>query len=182
MEVRLPISEAWFLTLDQDQRELVELSVWLYQRELQSSDSADDNSANNPGAGDPANHLADYSFIVFPISKAYEGFLKKYLLSIGVMSQAQYESKHFRIGRALNPDISNDYKDEQWLYDDVAERCGEDVAREIWQTWLECRNQVFHYFPSKKGTLTLAETRAKLQQVMSSMQLVFACKVNSRQA
>lgn len=171
MEVRLPISEAWFLTLDQDQRELVELSVWLYQRELQSSDG----SANNSGNG-----LADYSFIVFPIAKAYEGFLKKYLLSIGVMSQAQYESKHFRIGRALNPDISNDYKDEQWLYDDVTERCGEDVAREIWQTWLECRNQVFHYFPNKKGTLSLREASAKLQQVMSSMQLVFACKVNSR--
>lgn len=165
--MRSLISGTWFLTLKRDQQELVELSIWLYERELETAEGG--------------LRLADYSFILFPISKAYEGFLKKYLFDIDILSQTQYESKRFRIGRALNPDINGNHRDEHWLYDDVARRCGEDVAREIWQTWLECRNRVFHYFPGQKSTLDLDEVRARMQQVISAMQLAFSCRVNPNQ-
>lgn len=162
--MRSLISGSWILTLEKGQRELIELSVWLYERE---SESIKSNSK-----------LVDYSFILFPISKAYEGFLKKYLFELSVIDKKQYESKRFRIGRALNPDINGNFRDEHWLYDDLAKKCGDDVAREIWQTWLECRNRIFHYFPSQKSTLDLNETRARMQQVISAMQLAFTCKIS----
>jgi hypothetical protein len=160
--MRSLISESWFLSLDPTQQALVELSIRLYEREVA------DNQI-----------LVDYSFVLFPMSKAYEGFLKKYLFDIQIINLQQYESKRFRIGRALNPDISDNHRDEHWLFDDVSRKCGDEVAREIWQTWLECRNRVFHYFPDQKTTLELAEVSARMKQVIQAMRSAFACKINT---
>ena len=48
--------------------------------------------------GLPAYH--DYGFVVFASAKAYEGFLKKLFLDMGLITKQQFESDHFRIGRA----------------------------------------------------------------------------------
>ncbi|KUK79482.1 MAG: hypothetical protein XD95_0351, partial [Microgenomates bacterium 39_7] len=56
--------------------------------------------------------LVDYSFIVFPMSKAYEGFLKKLFFDMKLISQETYEGHRFRIGRALNPDVSPNQRDQ----------------------------------------------------------------------
>lgn len=170
--MRSLISGDWFFTLEKDQQDFVELAIWLFERE-NSSETA------NSGESSAQNQtkLADYSFILFPASKAYEGFLKKYLFNIGILNQRQYESKRFRIGRALNPDISQNHRDEHWLYDDIARRCGDDVARELWETWLKCRNRVFHYFPGQKSSLELSEVQNRLIRVISAMQLAYSCQV-----
>jgi len=34
--------------------------------------------------------ISDYSFIVFPFAKAYEGFLKKFLWDIGLITEDDY--------------------------------------------------------------------------------------------
>ena len=53
----------------------------------------------------PNVRVTDYSYLVFPFAKAYEGFLKQLFLDLRFISQKEYNSDHFRIGKALNPSL-----------------------------------------------------------------------------
>lgn len=119
--------------------------------------------------------VPDYGYLIFPAAKAYEGILKKYLYDVGLLDQKAYQDKKFRIGRALNPDIRNSHQDEDWYYDDVAQVCGEPMAREIWDTWLECRNHIFHFFPGEDEIVTLDHAQTKIFQIMTTLQSLIAC-------
>ena len=100
--------------------------------------------------------LTDYSYIVFPVSKAYEGFLKKIMLDLEVINQAQYESDHFRIGKALNPFIEPYLKAESY-FDKICEKLGTDLANTLWDHWKKGRNLLFHYFPNHLQCIRLTE-------------------------
>lgn len=152
------LQQSWFQYLDSDLQRLVRLSIKLYDREEKSTEK-----------------LEDYSFVIFPISKAYEGFLKLFLKNTGLISSKAYLGKRFRIGRSLNPDIPEKYRDEYWLFDNLEDKCSNKVAREIWDTWLTCRNQVFHFFPSKPRVYDLSQSRDKLLKVIESMKLLVSC-------
>lgn len=104
--------------------------------------------------------LDDYSFAIFPISKAYEGFLKSFLLKENLIDYETYISKKWRLGRAMNPDISQSQQDELWFYDDLVRRKGEAVARQTWNTWLVGRNHIFHFFPEAGHDLFLTYDQA----------------------
>lgn len=154
----------WYMFLPKDQRQLIDLSVELYQRELRLNSM-----------------LQDYSFIVFPMAKAYEGFLKLYLFELGLISEKTFEGRRFRIGRALNPDIRQSQRDEYWLYDDVAQFCGKDLARFMWDTWLECRNQLFHYFPHRFKNIKLTQVEDYLLMMDESISRAYQCKLDINQ-
>ncbi len=156
-------SRPWFAILPPNQQELHRLSMFLYNREA----AAD-------------YQLSDYSFVLFPMSKAYEGFLKLYLLEMNFISRKVFEGNKFRIGRALNPDVRKEQRDKYWLYDDVEHVCGEETARDLWQTWLQCRNQVFHYFPMKSVKMTLPMVYERLTQVDDSITAAFSCQQKLR--
>lgn len=114
--------------------------------------------------------FSDYSFIVFPMAKAYEGFLKQYLFQLRLLSSEEYQGRRFRIGRALNPDLRTNQRDEQWLYDDVVRLCSHELGQQLWGTWLQCRNRVFHYFPSAKTKrLTLLQAGEYLALMVTTM-------------
>lgn len=150
--------EHWFEQIPERPKKLLALSLDLYQRELsQKSD------------------LEDYSFLVFPAAKAYEGFLKHYFFTQGLISKGTYEGKRFRIGRALNPDIHPKGRDEYWLYDDVSKRCGSDLALELWDTWLVCRNQVFHFFPLKDTSVSISEAQRMIEKIFSAIRITIYC-------
>lgn len=140
------------------QQQLVRLAFTLWQREKATE-----------------SHLIDYSFVVFPMAKAYEGFLKDYLLDLELINKTAYQSRRFRIGRVLNPDIREKHQDELWVYDDVVAICGKDIARQIWEAWLTCRNRVFHYFPGEDERLTLGQSGRYLEQVFEVMQAAVTC-------
>jgi hypothetical protein len=148
-----------------DQWQLCELAFELMKREIRSGEQ-----------------LADYSFVVFPIAKAYEGFLKEYLRTMTLIDDQTYRSRRFRIGRALNPDLFPQHQNEHWLYDDVARRCGPELARELWQTWLECRNHVFHYFPDHQqdNFITLTQAQEKVELISQSMLNAWECVLDER--
>jgi len=152
-------SRSWFAILPPNQQELHRLSMFLYNREASAE-----------------YQLSDYSFVIFPISKAYEGFLKLYLLEMNLISRTVFEGKQFRIGRALNPDVRKDQRDKYWLYDDVERACGKETAQILWQTWLQCRNQVFHYFPMKPFKMSLPVAYERLTQIDESITAAFACQ------
>jgi hypothetical protein len=120
-------------------------------------------------------YLVDYSFLVFSMSKAYEGFLKKFLYDFELIDQETYEGRLFRIGRALNPQIPQGQRDQYWLYDDVIELCSEETADNLWKAWLYCRNRVFHFFPKDKGLLTFNQAVEKIQQVDRAMAAAVQC-------
>jgi hypothetical protein len=149
---------SWFSRLDQDQQDLIKLSEFLYQRESMSEAV-----------------LSDYAFIVFPIAKAYEGFLKQYLFDLELIDQKTFESHRFRIGRALNADIREGQQDEFWLYDNIERLCGNELARELWNTWIQCRNQVVHYFPLDTHSLSLQQAGKRVEMVLQTMDAAYRC-------
>lgn len=152
-----------FVELSPELQTLAKLSWTLWQREQDSNSD-----------------LPDYSFVVFPLAKAYEGMLKEYLLAMKLIDRATFESRRFRIGRALNPDLHPDQQTDHWLYDDVARECGETLARQIWDAWLTCRNHIFHYFPEKNANLSLQQAHKCLTILTTTIQAVSACQHQSR--
>ncbi|HNQ16523.1 MAG TPA: hypothetical protein PKJ26_02915 [Candidatus Woesebacteria bacterium] len=154
-------SSTWFTYLDLDLQRMVMLSLRLYERQELSLEQYD-----------------DYTFVVFPMSKAYEGFLKHFLLNTQLISQETFNDRKFRIGRALNPDVSPRHRDEHWLYEDVVRYCSAELARELWETWLRCRNRIFHYFPKDSQVLTLPQAGEYLKRMQDTMHEAVTCQIS----
>lgn len=151
------LSSSWYLYLDNEHQALVRTAVKL---------------ADNK---DLIANLEDYSFIVFLMAKVYEAFIKKYLLDVGLISDKLYHSKRFRIGRALNPDIRSNQRDEWWLYDDVIQHCGQEVGEALWAAWLEGRNRVVHSFPGEEPLYSYEKMESKVSLIVKAMDLVRPC-------
>lgn len=123
--------------------------------------------------------LSDYSFIVFPFAKVYEGFLKELFLRIGAINKWQYENDRWRVGRALNPQLEKELRHSESVYDRIVAICGgEPLAEALWQTWKRGRNQIFHFWPGKSKPLSLVEAREITDEIQKVMELALEdCKV-----
>lgn len=119
----------------------------------------------------PLQPITDYSYLVFPFAKAYEGFLKQLFLDMQLIKRWQYESDHFRIGKALSPNWAKERKRNSSAYKRLAEKLG-DVALpdELWRVWKQGRNLIFHYFPHNFKALTLPEAEVLVQQIVTVME------------
>ncbi len=120
----------------------------------------------------------DYSFVVFPAAKAYEGFLKKLFIDLKFITEEDYYGKRFRIGKALNPSLSKEGMREG-VYNKIIEHCGgESLAKTLWETWKESRNLIFHWFPNEKNTITLAEAGERIEGIINAIDKSFEdCKI-----
>ncbi len=115
----------------------------------------------------------DYSFIVFPAAKAYEGFLKKIFLDLGFINREQYYGKHLRIGKSLSPYLPKDLERES-VYKKLVDYCGgEKLAENLWETWKTSRNLVFHWFPDEKNAINFSEAKEKISLIISAIDLAF---------
>ncbi len=121
----------------------------------------------------------DYSFVVFPAAKAYEGFLKKLFFDLGMISKEDYFGKRFRIGKALNPFIEKKYRNGSYVYDKLVNYCnGDELAKELWNAWTQGRNLVFHWFPEEKKAISFEESIEKVKLIISAMDKAFeGCKI-----
>ncbi len=132
---------AWYQYMDQPLRDLAGLSFSLLEQQKETS-------------------YFDYGFVVFPIAKAYEGFLKKMFFDMGLINKQQFHGEHFRIGKALNPNLPIRYRS-GWVFESLIQSCGgEHLPMQLWEAWKNARNQVFHYFPSQEEH-TIAYSRAE---------------------
>lgn len=113
--------------------------------------------------------LTDYSYLVFPVSKAYEGFLKKLFLDLGIIVKEQAESDHFRIGKALNPFIEPFLKAESY-YEKICDKLGTDLTMELWNQWKKGRNLLFHYFPNHLQCVRLSEAEEINKGIIAVME------------
>lgn len=112
--------------------------------------------------------LNDYSFLVFPFSKAYEGFLKKFLLDTGLIAEEDYYSDDIRIGRILNP---NFVKERGNIFNKLCGKSkeGKEIPKKLWSVWKRGRNLVFHYFPHNFRKLNYQEALDIVNEVIDAM-------------
>jgi hypothetical protein len=113
-------------------------------------------------------HISDYSFLVAPVAKAYEGYLKDFFLKIKIMSHKQYNSDHFRVGKTLNPSLRYKKFSIYQKLTNISEN-GEKLAEILWTAWKYGRNQIFHYFPGKLQKLTRAEAEERINTVLKAI-------------
>lgn len=121
----------------------------------------------------------DYSFIVFPAAKAYEGFLKRIFLERGFISEEDYYGKRFRVGKALNPSLEKRIRAKESVYDKITQFCGgKDLADKMWRTWKVCRNLLFHWFPNEKNAISFDQSKEKVYLIIETIDAAFKdCKI-----
>ena len=121
--------------------------------------------------------ISDYSFIVFPFAKAYEGFLKKFFWDIELITEDDYYGDEIRIGRLLNPN----YEDNTSVYSKVCGHAkgGKIIAKRLWDAWKRGRNTVFHYFPHNFKKLEYDESLDIINDLINAMtHVVSTCLQN----
>lgn len=113
-------------------------------------------------------NFKDYSFIVFPFAKAYEGFLKQLLLDVKFITPEDYNSDHFRLGKVLSPNLEQKLGVHS-VYRKICNEVGCDLSNKIWDAWKIGRNQVFHYFPHNIKSLSFEEATSICQKILDAM-------------
>lgn len=113
--------------------------------------------------------LSDYSYIVFPFAKAYEGYLKQLFLDKGFITKNDYEGDRFRIGKALNPNFAKEAP-QYSIYLKITNLCGnEETAKRLWDAWKRGRNLLFHYFPHNLLAIDLSYAEEISKLIISTM-------------
>ena len=113
-------------------------------------------------------HFKDYSFLVFPYAKAYEGFLKQLFLDLEFISHHDYISDHIRIGKLMSPHLIRRLGEES-VYAKIRDAAGEDLAHEIWEVWKVGRNEVFHYYPHNIKSLSHQQAIGVAEKILHTM-------------
>lgn len=128
-------------------------------------------------AGEFTNGVSDFSFLVFPFSKAYEGFLKRLFLDLRLIREDDYFSDDIRIGRILNPGYVHEHTS---VYKKIClhQKTHPDLSNKLWYIWKKARNQVFHYFPHNFRKLSYNEALELIREIIGVMEItVTACKL-----
>lgn len=121
--------------------------------------------------------ISDYSFLVFPFSKAYEGFLKRFLFDTELIREEDYYSDDIRIGRILNPGY---IKEKGNIFGRLCDKSkeGREVPKKLWSVWKRGRNLVFHYFPHNFRKLEYTEAVEIIEEIVSAMNsAIMHCRV-----
>ncbi len=111
----------------------------------------------------------DYSFLVFPFAKTYEGYLKQLFKEVKFISHLDYISDHLRLGKLMSPNLEEKLADRS-LYRKLKEKVSAEFADRVWQTWKIGRNQIFHYFAHNYKGITFEEAERIINQIIQTMQ------------
>ena len=114
----------------------------------------------------------DYSFLVFPYAKAYEGYLKTLFKDAGFISHLDYISDHLRLGKLLSPFMAARLG-ERSLFNQIRDSASKELADLIWNSWKIGRNQVFHYFPHNLKMISFIEAQDIVNQIIQTMQITY---------
>jgi hypothetical protein len=115
----------------------------------------------------------DYSFLVFPFAKAYEGFLKQVALDVKFISHLDYISNHFRLGKMLSPNMIEKLGESRSLYVHIERATNKEFAEEVWYTWKLHRNEIFHYYPHNLKAIGYQEAGSIAKTITSTMQDIY---------
>ncbi|EKE12352.1 MAG: hypothetical protein ACD_13C00233G0003 [uncultured bacterium] len=158
----------WWKYLGEDIQKLLLTSGFIY-------DAVESWGGDLPGGKEK---FHDYSFVLFPAAKAYEGFLKKLFLEMDFITQEDYYGKRFRIGKALNPSLTKEFISESVYQKLVNFNHSKKLADNLWETWRLCRNLPFHWFPNEKNAVTLPEAKERIGMIVNAIDEAFKeCKI-----
>lgn len=115
----------------------------------------------------------DYSFLVFPFAKAYEGFLKQLFKEVKFISHLDYISDHLRLGKLMSPNLEGKLG-ERSLYKKMKEAVTKEFAESVWSTWKLGRNQIFHYFPHNTKAISFEEAEKIIGQIIETMEEAYS--------
>ncbi len=117
----------------------------------------------------PDQRLSDYSYLVFPYAKLYEGFLKQLFLDLKIIREQEYLGEHFRVGKVLSPNLAHLLKAKS-AYGQLAKTYGQEVADKLWFAWKQGRNMVFHYFPHNLRRLSYDDAEVVIMEIVAAME------------
>lgn len=142
--------------LHQNQKDLIREGIFLIDDVIQHN----------------AYQFKDYSFLVFPFAKSYEGFLKQIFLDAGLISRLDYISDHIRLGKLLSPHLIGRLGDRS-LFAKIKSQYDENLANTIWIAWKKGRNEVFHYFPHNVKAVSFEEAKNLIGQILGAMEKTY---------
>lgn len=143
-------------------------ALWNYLSEAQRELYRDGMLLIDDRSSHPNEHLSDYSYLVFPFAKLYEGFLKQLFVDLAIISPRDFKSTHFRLGKVLSPNLVRRLG-KRSAYSEIRKRFGENLANTLWSTWREGRNLTFHYFPQNIRRLGLSEAIDVVRVIVATM-------------
>lgn len=112
--------------------------------------------------------ISDFSFLVAPAAKAYEGYLKDFFYRIGLIDKFTYHSDRFRVGKTLNPSLRfKRFSIFQKLAD--IDPQGEELAEKLWTAWKYGRNEIFHYFPNISKNINHNDAIERIHLVLKAV-------------
>lgn len=117
-------------------------------------------------------HFTDYSFLIFPYAKAYEGYLKQIFMDMGFITRLDYISTHLRLGKLMSPNLRYKLGDRS-LYTKLETVGSPQLADKVWQTWTTGRNQIFHYYPHNLKSVTFEEAERAIGDIIQTMEDVY---------
>lgn len=142
--------------------------LWRYMSETQRLLALDGSLLLEDRKKNPNEKLSDYSYLVFPYAKLYEGFLKRLFLDLRVITEREYQSQHFRLGKVLSPNLISRLRTKS-AFGQIQHRFGQELAYSLWNTWKQGRNMVFHYFPHNVRRLSFDEALHTIEMIVSTM-------------
>ena len=96
-------------------------------------------------------------------------------MKLGAITEHQYTSDHWRVGKALNPQLEKDLRHDESVYDRIVSLPGGQIlADALWNAWKEGRNRIFHYFPGQHLPLTFEKAREIANQILEAMEMALS--------
>ena len=86
------------------------------------------------------------------------------------------------MGKALNPNLEKFLREKESVYDKIVDYCqGKELADKLWETWVQSRNLIFHWFPNEKRAINFDEAKERIVMIVSAMDAAFReCKLNTK--
>ncbi len=103
--------------------------------------------------------LSDFSVVVFPSAKAFEGYIKKLLLTIGLITEKEIKEDPYKsiIGRILNgKEIKKKLLDK---------KRGRNIPKLLAVQWELCRNIILHYDLDQPEIIKKEEAFKKIEDI-----------------
>lgn len=118
--------------------------------------------------------IKDYSYLVFPWGKLYEGFLKKIFLDLGFITSEDYYGNDIRIGKLLSGGGKNMPPHRLSIVKELSSNkiFGENLTKIMRGVWRNSRNLVFHFFPDNFYKIDLETAKKRIHEVVKCMEIV----------
>jgi len=118
--------------------------------------------------------IKDFSYLVFPWGKLYEGFLKKIFLDLKFITPEDYYGNDIRIGKLISSGIGDKPPHRLSIYREISSNkiLGENLTKIIKGVWKNSRNMVFHFFPNNVYSIDLETAKKRINETVKCMELV----------